>query len=81
MLYYSAVRQYSNQRIARIRKQTDRNILKVKDTILKKLRKKLRKKLYTILCEWQETQQSLCRREKEFLENYSSVFADKEQTK
>lgn len=77
MLYYSAVRQYSNQRIARIRKQTDRNILKVKDTILKKLRKKL----YTILCEWQETQQSLCRREKEFLENYSSVFADKEQTK
>lgn len=77
MLYYSAVRQYSNQRIARIRKQTDRNILKVKDIILKKLRKKL----YTILCEWQETQQSLCRREKEFLENYSSVFADKEQTK
>ena len=77
LLYYSAVRQYSNQRIARIRNQTDRNILKVKNTILKKLRKEL----YTILCERQETQQPLCRREKEFLENYSSVFADNRQTK
>ena len=41
VLYYSAIRQYSNQRIAHIRNQTDRNILKVKNTILKKLRKKL----------------------------------------
>ena len=47
VLYYSAIRQYSNQRIARIRCQTDRNILKVKNTILKKLRKKL----YLALCE------------------------------
>lgn len=77
VLYYSAIRQYSNQRIAHIRNQTDRNILKVKNTILKKLRKEL----YTILCERQETQQPLCRREKEFLENYSSVFADNRQTK
>lgn len=77
VLYYSAIRQYSNQRIACIRKQTDRNILKVKNTILKKLRKEL----YTILCERQETQQPLYRREKEFLENYSSVFADNRQTK
>lgn len=77
VLYYSAVRQYSNQRIARIRNQTDRNILKVKNTILKKLRKEL----YTILCKRQDTQQPLCRKEKEFLENYSSVFADNRQTK
>ena len=77
VLYYSAIRQYSNQRIAHIRNQTDRNILKVKNTILKKLRKEL----YTILCERQDTQQPLCRREKEFLENYSSVFADNRQTK
>lgn len=40
-LYYSAIRQYSNQKIAHIRSQTDRNILKAKNTILKKLRKKL----------------------------------------
>ena len=72
VLYYSAVRQYSNQRIACIRKQTDRNILKVKNTILKKLRKKL----YISLCERQQMNLPLCRREKEFLENYFSVFTD-----
>lgn len=33
VLYYSAIRQYSNQQIACIRNQTDRNILKVKNTI------------------------------------------------
>lgn len=72
VLYYSAIRQYSNQRIARIRKQTDRNILKVKNTILKKLRKKL----YAVLCGRQEMKQPLSRGEKEFLEKYSPVFAD-----
>ncbi|MCI9448548.1 MAG: sigma-70 family RNA polymerase sigma factor [Lachnospiraceae bacterium] len=77
VLYYSAIRQYSNQRIACIRKQTDRNILKVKNTILKKLRKKL----YFAICRRQEMMLPLCRREKEFLKNYSSVFADKGQTK
>lgn len=72
VLYYSAIRQYSNQWIARIRKQTDRNILKVKNTILKKLRKKL----YAVLYGRQEMKQPLSRGEKEFLEKYSSVFAD-----
>lgn len=72
VLYYSAIRQYSNQRIACIRNQTDRNILKVKNTILKKLRKKL----YVSLCERQRMKLSLSKREKEFLEKYSSVFAD-----
>lgn len=72
VLYYSAIRQYSNQRIACIRKQTDRNILKVKNTILKKLRKKL----YISLCERQQMNLPLCRREKEFLEKYFSVFSD-----
>ena len=73
VLYYSAIRQYSNQRIAHIRSQTDRNILKVKNTILKKLRKKL----YLALCERQETNLSLSRREKEFLDKYSPDFSDK----
>lgn len=72
VLYYSAIRQYSNQRIACIRNQTDRNILKVKNTILKKLRKKL----YASLSERQRMRLSLSKREKEFLEKYSSVFAD-----
>ena len=77
VLYYSAIRQYSNQQIACIRKQTDRNILKVKNTILNKLRKKL----YVSLCERQRMKLFLSKREKEFLENYSSVFADNRQTK
>lgn len=77
VLYYSAVRQYSNQRIACIRKQTDRNILKVKNTILKKLRKKL----YISLCERQQMNLPLNQREKEFLEEYAPVFADNRQTK
>lgn len=77
VLYYSAIRQYSTQRIARIRCQTDRNILKVKNTILKKLRKKL----YAALCERQEMNLSLNRREKEFLEKYSPDFSDKGRSK
>lgn len=77
VLYYSAIRQYSNQRIAHIRNQTDHNILKVKNTILKKLRKKL----YAALCERQEMNLSLSQREKEFLEEYTPVFVDRNKTK
>lgn len=77
VLYYSAIRQYSNQRIACIRKQTDRNILKVKNTILKKLRKKL----YVSLCERQQMNLPLNQREKEFLGKYASDFSDRQKTK
>ena len=77
VLYYSIIRQYSNQRIACIRNQTDRNILKVKNTIMKKLRKKL----YISLCERQQMNFPLCRREKEFLEEYTPVFADRNNAK
>ncbi len=77
VFYYSAIRQYSNQRIDYIRKQTDRNILKVKNTILKKLRKKL----YVSLCERQQINLPLIQREKEFLEKYASDFSDRQKTK
>lgn len=77
VLYYSAIRQYSNQRIACIRNQTDRNILKVKNTILKKLRKKL----YAVICRRQKMKQPLSKMEKDFLEKYSSIFANSGQTK
>jgi len=77
VLYYSAIRQYSNQTIAHIRSQTDRNILKVKNTILKKLRKKL----YVSLHERQQMNLSLNQREKEFLEEYTPVFADRNKAK
>ncbi len=71
MLYYSAIRQYSNQRIACIRKQKDRNILKAKNTILEKLRMKL----YAALYGRQKMKHPLSRREKVLLENYSFIFA------
>ena len=71
VLYYSAIRQYSNQRIARIRYQTDRNILKVKNTILKKLRKKL----YAVLCGRKEMNLPLSKREKGFLKEYAPIFS------
>ena len=41
VLYYSVVRQYSNVRIADLRKQTDRNIRKTLEFFLKELRNKL----------------------------------------
>jgi len=41
ILYYSAVRQYSNVRIAAIRKQSDRNIRKTLALLLNKLQDKL----------------------------------------
>ncbi len=45
ILFYAAVRRYSAVQIAAVRGQTDRNIRKVQDTLLKDLRKKLRKRL------------------------------------
>lgn len=77
VLYYSIIRQYSNQKIACICNQTDRNILKVKNTIMKKLRKKL----YVSLCKRQQMNFPLNRREKEFLEECASVFTNKNKTK
>lgn len=41
VLYYWAIRQYSPQWIARFRGQSDRNILKVYDTLIKGIQKKL----------------------------------------
>lgn len=45
VLYYSAIRLYSPQRIATIRNQTDRNVRKVYANLLKELREKLYKRL------------------------------------
>lgn len=71
VLYYSVIRHYSNQRIAHIRSQTDRNILKVKNTILKKLRKKL----YAVLCGRKEMNLPLSKGEKGFLKEYAPIFS------
>ena len=41
LLFLCVVRLFSSTRIAKIRKQSDRNIRKVRGTMLKKIRKKL----------------------------------------
>ena len=41
ILYFSAIRAYSTKLIGDLRGQTDRNIRKVKNTLLKKIRKKI----------------------------------------
>ena len=63
LLFLSALRQYSSTKIAAIRGQSDRNIRKVRNTMLKKIRKKL----LAALTETVQAQQPLTLLEKEFL--------------
>lgn len=63
LLFLSALRQYSSVKIAAIRGQSDRNIRKVRNTMLKKIRKKL----LAALAEKVQAQQPLTLLEKEFL--------------
>lgn len=41
ILYFSAVRMYSSMKIAELRGQSDRNIRKVRNTMLKRIHKKI----------------------------------------
>lgn len=63
LMFLWALRQYSSVRIAAIRGQSDRNIRKARNTMLKKIRKKL----LAALTEKVQTQQPLTLLEKEFL--------------
>lgn len=63
LLFLSALRQYSSVKITAIRGQSDRNIRKVRNTMLKKIRKKL----LAALAEKMQAQQPLTLLEKEFL--------------
>lgn len=63
LLYLCAVRLFSSTKIAAIRGQSDRNIRKVRGTMLKKIRKKL----LAALTERVQKQQPLTLLEKEFL--------------
>lgn len=67
ILYYLAIRQYSNQRVACIRGQSDRNIRKVRDTVIRKLRKNLLKTLQERI----KNKAALSKREQRFLSEYS----------
>ena len=68
LLFLCAVRLFSSTRIAAIRGQTDRNIRKVRGTMLKKIRKKL----LPALLEKAEKQQPLTLLEKDFLADNST---------
>ena len=64
LLFLWAVRLFSSTRIAAIRQQSDRNIRKVRNTVLKKIRKKL----LPALLDKAEKQQPMTLLEKDFLE-------------
>lgn len=68
LLFLCAVRLFSSTRIAAIRGQTDRNIRKVRGTMLKKIRKKL----LPALLEKAKKQQPLTLLEKDFLADNST---------
>ena len=64
LLFLCAVRLFSSTKIAKIRNQSDRNIRKVRGTMLKKIRKKL----LPALLDKVEKQQPMTLLEKDFLE-------------
>lgn len=68
LLFLCAVRLFSSTRIAAIRGQTDRNIRKVRVTMLKKIRKKL----FPALLEKAKKQQPLTLLEKDFVADNSA---------
>lgn len=74
LLFLCAVRLFSSTRIAAIRGQTDRNIHKVRGTMLKKIRKKL----LPALLEKAKKQQPLTLLEKEFLADNSTEVDSQE---
>ena len=69
LLFLCAVKLFSSTRVAAIRQQSDRNIRKVRNTVLKKIRKKL----LAALKEKADTQQPMTLLEKAFLEESSKV--------
>ncbi len=73
LLFLCAVRQLSSAKIAEIKGQSDRNIRKVRSTMLKRIRKKL----LAALTEKAQKQQSLTLLEKEFLKENGIDFNEK----
>ncbi len=69
ILYFLAIRLYSTRELGEMRGQTDRNIRKVRTTILKKLRKPLYAHLKNRTC--------LTKRERDFLALYEAIYAIK----
>ena len=77
VFYYRAIRQWSPQKIAAMREQSDRNIRKVYDTLIESLRKKLFKRLYPRY----EANLPLTFAQREFvMKNIKKYGADKKKT-
>ncbi len=73
LLFLFAIRQLSSAKIAEIKGQSDRNIRKIRNTMLKRIRKKL----LAALTEKAQKQQSLTLLEKEFLKENGIDFDKK----
>ena len=77
LLYQLAIKGYSCQLIAAFREQTDRNIRKIRDTMLMKLRKSFMQALQNRV----DNQLSLTKQEQIFYDNYRSLITDKKNKK
>ncbi len=74
VLFYKVIRLYSIQRIARLRGQTDRNILKVYTTLIDGIRRKLFERLFP---RWKKSE-PLTHSQKAFIAWYIECDRDKE---
>ena len=77
LLYQLAIKGYSCQLIAAFREQTDRNIRKIRDTMLKKLRKSFIQALQNRV----DNQISLTKAEQIFYDPYRTLIMDKKNKK
>ena len=73
--YFLFLRQFSPQHVALMRGQTDRNIRKVRDTVLRKIRKKMAKRLR----EMQEHGYIPGEREMRFLQEWNAAADNDEE--
>lgn len=77
LLYQLAIKGYSCQLIAAFREQTDRNIRKIRDTMLKKLRKSFMQALQSRV----DNHASLTKLEQIFYDTYLTLITDKKNKK
>lgn len=77
LLYQLTIKGYSCQLIAAFREQTDRNIRKIRDTMLKKIRKSFMQALQSRV----DNLISLTKQEQIFYDNYRSLITDKKNKK
>ncbi len=75
IFYFLFLRQFSPQHVALMRGQTDRNVRKVRDTVLRKIHKKMTKRLQ----EMQENGYIPGERELRFLQEWSAAADDDEE--